>query len=226
MRKLYMSLMAVGMALAANAAVQAPAGWNITVDPSNDAPVKKLKSITMILEGEHSTGEGLFGCLSGAIGEESPISMEITGPENLQGGLNPSLCKLKEGKLVFNFYTEFNSAQWDASQANRVPSISDEGVYTFKVKVTPVQDGDKTKQPYTYVFTAQDEEGNWNKDIQKLLLTDFEFTYTIGDNVGVSEVSTEQAAPVYYDLMGRAIDQPQQGVYVRVQNGKAQKVRL
>lgn len=40
-------------------------------------------------------------------------------------------------------------------------------------------------------------------------------------------LNTEDCAPaVYYDLMGRRVAEPRNGVFVKVQNGKATKVRF
>lgn len=45
-------------------------------------------------------------------------------------------------------------------------------------------------------------------------------------DVGIQALATEagDAQPAYYDLMGRRVAQPQGGVFVKVQNGKATKV--
>lgn len=43
-------------------------------------------------------------------------------------------------------------------------------------------------------------------------------------NVGISAVTDEVATPVYYDLMGRRVVNPEHGIFVRIQGGKASKV--
>lgn len=46
-------------------------------------------------------------------------------------------------------------------------------------------------------------------------------------SVAIGQVAVQtQATPVYYDLMGRRVTNPAQGVYVKVQNGHAQKIKI
>lgn len=42
---------------------------------------------------------------------------------------------------------------------------------------------------------------------------------------GLSEnISIPTAAPAYYDLMGRRISKPESGIFIRITDGKAEKV--
>lgn len=54
-----------------------------------------------------------------------------------------------------------------------------------------------------------------------------EITYTVGANnveTGVEMVETTDGEAVYYDLQGRKVRNPERGIFIKVQNGKALKV--
>lgn len=53
-----------------------------------------------------------------------------------------------------------------------------------------------------------------------------DIVYDDGTVVGIQSLEQSAAPSVYYDLMGRRIAQPMHGIYVKVQDGKASKVRL
>lgn len=87
------------------------------------------------------------------------------------------------------------------------------GTYTITVK-QPVATTDNPEVP-TFYFDFADGH---RVDMRTAILS-----YTIEAPTGISAVEAEQGA-AYYDLMGRAVANPQGGVFVKVQNGKAVKV--
>ena len=48
--------------------------------------------------------------------------------------------------------------------------------------------------------------------------------FTLGDMSGVDEVGVEEGEAVYYNLQGARVLNPERGIFVKVQNGKALKV--
>lgn len=49
---------------------------------------------------------------------------------------------------------------------------------------------------------------------------------TLDGGTGVESVESASSKTVYYDLQGRRVDTPSHGIYVRVRDGKADKVRM
>ena len=46
------------------------------------------------------------------------------------------------------------------------------------------------------------------------------------DNINSDSVAAEEGTPIYYNLQGARVDNPSNGVYIRVINNKAEKVVL
>lgn len=78
-------------------------------------------------------------------------------------------------------------------------------------------------EPGTYTFHSPTDLWQlygWNSDAP----VEFTFSYTVDPNVGIGQIEGQNAEAVYYDLAGRRVAQPENGVFVRVQGGKATKV--
>lgn len=54
----------------------------------------------------------------------------------------------------------------------------------------------------------------------------FENIQEISEEVGIEVIAPASTAAAYFDLMGRRIANPENGIFVKVQDGKAMKVRL
>lgn len=83
--------------------------------------------------------------------------------------------------------------------------ITAEGAYEFNATVTP----DKLHYYYRGV---------------SIYLTAFSATLKVTAPTGIDDIAAGDAAAAYYNLQGQRVSQPQGGVYVRVQGGKAVKV--
>lgn len=86
--------------------------------------------------------------------------------------------------------------------------ITADGTYTVQV-------GEPGNDDKTYALLDYDND----------TIITLNFTYTIGADTGVEDIKADNA-PVYYNLQGQQVANPQGGVFVKVQGNKASKVRL
>ena len=94
--------------------------------------------------------------------------------------------------------------------------ITEEGEYTLTIAADAIYLGDYTN--LDNMGKAAKIEGTGNEEIQ--------LHFTVTDPTGIDSVLGEGELPVYFDLNGHNVENPAEGIYIKVVNGKAEKVIL
>lgn len=97
--------------------------------------------------------------------------------------------------------------------------------YTEDMVTWPIDPDNMYLVAYVAAFDENDVNGHNIYNCVKIPLGG---SKTQGGHAGIEEMLQSQpqtTTPKYYDLMGRRINQPQHGIYVKVQNGKVRKIK-
>lgn len=125
---------------------------------------------------------------------------------------SPGLIKKVSGQAV------------DASGSNLSIYVSNTPMDSFEaimagMLVGDVISGSEVAIPDDYKYVAVVAASNY----YSLSYSQISFTWEV-DGVGVEDIEAENSEAEYYNLQGARINNPETGMYIRVQNGKSSKV--
>lgn len=174
----------------------------ITITPGED------NALTILISGQTESGEETWSLVG-----DAPLAWDFSKSPMFEKGENGVWTLAYEGTITDTFKIVKNSA-WANSYSTKGEITLGE-TYTLEGPADPIDN-------------MKPAVGPWVNPV---------FTLTVGDNVtlnvtaesaGVAAVEADAAngEAVYFNLQGQRVSAPQNGLYIRLQNGKATKVAL
>ena len=146
-----------------------------------------------------------------------------------------------EHDYVYHIHGSVNGIDWETypmekTNDNKWSFTTDNGFKNFVIKETDnavdsheawiKSDGDG-KIAAKGQFGAMKEGTDWESDLDGKCTYIFDpenMVLTIDGSTGINTIDAEEGDAVYFNLQGQRVANPEKGIYIRVVNGKAQKV--
>lgn len=219
MKKFFTLVAVAAMALTASAQ-DATETWT-PADPISDTNVVTLPSIT---------AEFLDNTSKGSTADQGSWTNNGSDMRGDQNGLEIKFTPSKNGELKIVFAAAVASKKSINMFVNGDPANTMDATYNGQTITAGVNIGDQgiseipADEFVTYNLTAGNYY-NYYTGGTKWRLRSFSFTPS-GDSA-LENIAVEENAPVvYYNLQGAKVANPSNGLYIRVQGNKAEKVVL
>lgn len=146
-----------------------------------------------------------------------------------------------EHDYVYHIHGSVNGIDWETyamekTNDNKWSFTTDNGFKNFVIKETDnavdsheawiKSDGDG-KIAAKGQFGAMKEGTDWESDLDGKCTYIFDpenMVLTVDGSTGINTIDAEEGDSVYFNLQGQRVANPEKGIYIRVVNGKAQKV--
>lgn len=135
----------------------------------------------------------------------------------------PALCYMGAAQIG-NFGTQGCLPPGALDVAHATLWVPKAGTDTFKWQ--PHLEGAAADAVSTYTLTLVQMNGEDPDSLEDGESMTIYICYSEKDLSAVETIAVDNADVKYYDLQGRAVKAPQKGLYIRLSNGKAQKVIL